>query len=239
MKFLLVENNPYSTRLLIKDLVEHHYVVEVAKNGREGWELIRVFNYDLLLLDVIQPSLDSLNLCRRLREAGNEIPILFLSALPTIADKVIALDAGADDYAIKPYNLSELLARIRALLRRGNPCTSSVKKWGDLLLNSGTCEASYQHLSVVLTPIECRLLELFLQRGYGTIAGNTILDSLWTLARPPRKTSLKSYIKRLRLKLQTIGAPSDSIETVRGLGYRLNQRWQNFSISQKKNCWDN
>lgn len=119
MRILLVEDDERLSDVISEDLTDHHYAIEVASDGQSGWELANSFTYDLILLDVMLPKLDGITFCRRLRSQGCSVPILMLTARDTITDKVMGLDAGADDYLVKPFDLQELSARIRALLRRG------------------------------------------------------------------------------------------------------------------------
>ncbi len=234
MKILLVEDEQDNAQLLQELLTENHYAVDVAYYGQTGLDLVGSFNYDLLLVDVMLPLMDGISLCRQVRKSGYEMPILLLTALDTTDFRVKGLDAGADDYVVKPYNLQELLARIRALLRRGQCGSSPVLEWGGLCLDPSTCEASYQARLLPLTPKEYSLLELFLRRGYQVLTHSIIIENLWVLDDPPQESSLKAYVKRLRQKLQQAGAPKDLIETVYGLGYRLNKKWENASHTYSK-----
>ncbi len=234
MKLLLIENNQLLTRWLQKALTKHHYIVDIASDRQMSWDLVEAFNYDLLILDVTSPTLDGLNLVRQVRAGGYQMPIILLTEKNSIEYGIKGLDAGADDYVVKPYNLQELLARIRSLLRRGQCGSSPVLEWGGLCLDPSTCEASYQARLLPLTPKEYSLLELFLRRGYQVLTHSIIIENLWVLDDPPQESSLKAYVKRLRQKLQQAGAPKDLIETVYGLGYRLNKKWENASHTYSK-----
>ena len=227
MKLLLIENNQLLTRWLQKALTKHHYIVDIASDRQMSWDLVEAFNYDLLILDVTSPTLDGLNLVRQVRAGGYQMPIILLTEKNSIEYGIKGLDAGADDYVVKPYNLEELLARIRALLRRGKFAPSPVMKWGSLHLNSSTCQATYGNRPLKLTPKEYRLLELFLRNGSRVLSSCVIRDNLWSLEEYPQRDAVKSHVKRLREKLKQAGAFKDLIETVYGLGYRLNKRWEN------------
>ena len=227
MKLLLIENNQLLTRWLQKALTKHHYIVDVASDRQMSWDLVEAFNYDLLILDVTSPGLDGLNLVRQVRAGGYQMPIILLTEKNNIEYGIKGLDAGADGYVVKPYNLEELLARIRALLRRGTFSTTPVMKWGSLHLNPSTCQATYGDRPLKLTPKEYRLLELFLRNGSRVLSSYVIRDNLWSLEEYPQQDAVKSHVKRLREKLKQAGAFKDLIETVYGLGYRLNKRWQN------------
>jgi DNA-binding response OmpR family regulator len=150
-------------------------------------------------------------------------PVLMLTAKDLSSDRVMGLDAGADDYVIKPFDLPELLARIRALLRRGNVNLLPVLEWGDLHLDSSNCQVTYQGQPVHLTPKEYGLLDLLLRQQGRLVTRDTIIDHLWTFDNPPSEETVKVHLKTLRRKLKTVGAPADLVETVYGFGYRLKQ----------------
>ena len=221
MRILIVEDDERITEPLAEALRDQHYVVDIAADGQAGWELVEAIGYDLLLLDVMLPKLDGISFCRQLRSHGYSLPVLLLTALDTTADQVTGLDAGADDYVIKPYKLQELMARIRALLRRGSSTLPPILEWGSLQLDSKKCEVFYAEKPLQLTPKEYCLLELFLRRSCQVISRSEILDNLWSFAEPPGEDTVKAHIKRLRQKLKLVGAPDDFIETVYGMGYRL------------------
>lgn len=221
MKILVVEDDDFIAQAVAETLQRQRCLIDVAVDGQEGWELATAFNYDLILLDVILPKLDGISLCRQLRQKGEQVPILMLTAKDTSTDKVLGLDAGADDYVVKPFDFPELIARIRALLRRGSTTLPPVLEWGALRLDPSNCEVAYGQQLLHLTPREYALLELFLRNARRTFSRSEIVDRLWNLEDPPQEDTIKSYIKSLRHKLKAAGAPSDFIETVYGLGYRL------------------
>ncbi|MCA1991637.1 MAG: response regulator transcription factor [Coleofasciculus sp. S288] len=221
MRFLIVEDDQRLAEPLAEALTNQHYVVDVANDGQQGWEFVEAFDYDLLLLDVLVPKLDGISLCRQVRSQGYQMPILLLTAKDTTHDKVMGLDAGADDYVVKPYKLEELSARIRALLRRGSVSLPAVLEWGSLRLDPNACEVNYGDSPLPVTPKEYRLLELFLRHNSSVLSRSTILENLWSFDEPPDEDSVKAHIKRLRQKLKVAGAPDDFIETVYGMGYRL------------------
>jgi DNA-binding response OmpR family regulator len=167
------------------------------------------------------PKLDGISLCQQLRQAGHQMLILLLTAKDAGTDKVLGLDAGADDYVIKPFDFQELSARIRALLRRGNSSIPTVLEWGNLYLDTNTGNVGHGDRVLQLTSTEHRLLELFLRNRCRVFSRSAIVDHLWTTEDPPQEATIKSYIKTLRQKLNAAGAPTDFIETVYGLGYRL------------------
>jgi two-component system, OmpR family, response regulator len=223
MRLLLVDDDQRTTELLEEVLTDQHYVVDIAADGQEAWEYVKTFNYDLLLLDVALPKIDGINLCHQLRSQRYQMPILMLTGRDTTQDQVAGLDAGADDYVAKPYKLQELLARIRALLRRGIPALPPVLEWEKLCFDPSTKEATYSGQFLKLTPKEYRLLELFLRHGCRVLSRSEIMENLWSFDEPPEEDAIKALIKRLRQKLKAAGAVDDFIETVYGLGYRLKQ----------------
>ncbi len=224
MKILIVEDDERISDAIAEDLADRNYAVEVAYDGLEAWELLDVFTYDLILLDVMLPKLDGIALCQKLRAKGCSIPILMLTARDMITDKVVGLDAGADDYMVKPFELEELTARIRALLRRGSTALPPILQWGELRLDPSTCEVFYQDKLLGLSPKEYKLLEFFLRNGRRVFSRAQILEHLWPFEQVPEEATVKAHIRGLRQKLESVGAPHDLIETVYGLGYRLKEQ---------------
>lgn len=220
MRLLLVEDDEALAQTLSAALTAQHYVVDVARDGEEGWEYGIAFTYDLMLLDVSLPKLDGISLCRRLRQFSYSGPIMLLTAKGESADKVTGLDAGADDYVVKPCTVQELFARIRALLRRQNASGAPVLEWGDIRLDPSTCECSYKGAPLSPSPKEYSLLLLFLRHPRRVLSRSTILEHLWSFEDPPGEDTVRAHIKGLRRKLKVAGA-DDVIETVYGLGYRL------------------
>jgi DNA-binding response OmpR family regulator len=223
MRILLVEDDAGFAEALAEALSDQWYVVDVASDGEAGWMQAQAMDYDLMLLDVMLPKLDGISLCQRLRAKGYSNPILMITARDTSYDKVSGLDAGADDYVVKPIDLPELLARVRALLRRGMSSTSPVLEWGGLKLDPSTYDVSYDNKPLRLTPKEYALLELFLRSGRRVLSRSLLIEHIWSLESPPTEDTVKAHVKSLRNKLKTVGAPNDLIETVHGLGYRLKQ----------------
>jgi DNA-binding response OmpR family regulator len=223
MKILLIEDDIKLAEALAEALTDQSYVVDVAKDGEKGWLHFQTTTYDLVLLDLTLPKLDGISLCRRLRRQGHQVPLLMLTARDTQPDKVDGLDAGADDYVVKPFDLKELLARIRALLRRGQGISESVLKWQGVCLDSNTYEVTYCSIPLRLTPKEFSLLQLFLWSGKRVLSRSAIVDHLWSFNESPDENTVKAHIKSLRQKLRMAGAPSNFIETIHGVGYRLKQ----------------
>lgn len=221
MRILLVEDDSQLTESLTEALEVQRYIVDSVSDGESGWEKAQTLTYDLILLDVTLPKLDGIRLCERLRNQGCASPILMLTARDTSLDKVIGLDAGADAYMVKPFNLQELLAQIRALLRRGQTGTSPVLQWGALSLDPSSYEVMYGRSPIRLTPKEFALMEALLRYGKRVLSRTAIIEQIWTWEELPEEDTIKTYIKNLRAKLRAAGAPKDFIETVHGIGYRL------------------
>lgn len=221
MKILLVEDDDVFTKVLTKSLATHHYVVDTVKDGEMGWTYGSTFEYDLMVLDIMLPKLDGISLCRRFRAEGYVTPILLLTAQDTRTVKVQGLDAGADDYIVKPFDQVELIARLRALLRRGSNNPLPLLTWGDLLLNSSTCEVSYNGQPLSLTTKEYELLELLLRDSQSVFSTEELIDRLWSSEEFPSDATVRSHIRRVRQKLSAVGAPQDFITTLHGRGYYL------------------
>ncbi|MDJ0690458.1 MAG: response regulator transcription factor [Xenococcaceae cyanobacterium MO_188.B32] len=223
MKILVVEDDERISDAVTEYLADQHYAVEAAYDGEAAWDLLDVFTYDLILLDVMLPKIDGITLCQKLRSKGHDTPILMLTAKDTLNDKIEGLDAGADDYLVKPFELEELSARLRALLRRGNSTLPPVLTWGELKLDPSTCEVFYGDKLLALSPKEYKLLEFFLRNGRRVFSRAQILEHLWSFEQVPEEATVKAHIRGLRQKLELAGAPHDLIETVYGLGYRLKE----------------
>lgn len=221
MKILLVEDDPIFLDLLKQQLMAQGYTLDVVSDGEQAWRFGSTFDYDLIILDVLLPSLDGLSLCSRFREEGYTTPILLLTAQDTSAFKVQGLDLGADDYVVKPFDMAELMARIRALLRRGMSQPLPLLTWGELSLNPSRCEVIYQQQMLNLTSKEYELLELLLRHNPQVLSHDEILDRLWASEDFPSEATVRSHIRRLRQKLKQAGAPPDFIATIHGRGYYL------------------
>ncbi|MBH8574485.1 response regulator transcription factor [Nostocaceae cyanobacterium CENA369] len=223
MRILLVEDDVRLAETLAEALTDQRYIVDVVTDGEAGWNQAKILDYDLLLLDVMLPELDGISLCHRLRSHSYSMPVLMLTARDTVSDKITGLDAGADDYVVKPVDLQELFARIRALLRRGNVSSPPILEWGNLHLNPSTYEVSYGPNMLHLTPKEYGILELLLRNGRRVLSRSVIIEHIWSLDSPPEEHAVKVHLRSLRQKLKASGACEDFIETVHGIGYRLKQ----------------
>ncbi|MEA5467747.1 response regulator [Spirulina sp. 06S082] len=222
MKILLVEDDTSLAATIGEALKAHRYVIDVASDGQMGWDLLELFSYDVILLDLLLPKLDGLSFCRQVRDRGDRTPILLLTGQETNDSKVMGLDAGADDYLVKPVNLGELLARIRALLRRGRESLTPTLSWGALQLNPNSCQVTYEDRPVKLTAKEYEILELLLRNPQRIYNQHALIDCLWPIDESPSGSAVRTHIKGLRHKLKKAGA-GDAIETIYGLGYRLRE----------------
>jgi DNA-binding response OmpR family regulator len=220
VKILLVEDDQLTSSVITSNLIAHHYTVNLAIDGESGLKLAGEFEYDLILLDVMLPKLDGISVCKLLRAQGYHSPILLLTAKDSTTDRVMGLDAGADDYVVKPCNMDELMARVRALLRRGKAVSSSVIVWENVYFDSINSEVTCENKLLHLTPKEYCLLELFLLNPKRIFSRSAILERLWDFADTPGEETVSTHIKCLRQKLKAAGA-ADPIETVHGLGYKL------------------
>jgi DNA-binding response OmpR family regulator/HPt (histidine-containing phosphotransfer) domain-containing protein len=220
MKILLIEDDDAIIALLTRSL-NAQYIVDVVKDGEMGWTYASTFDYGAIILDIMLPKLDGISLCKKLRDAGYTTPILLLTSQDNTTAKVQGLEAGADDYVVKPCDLAELNARVHALLRRGSTNPLPLLSWGELLLNPSSCEVSYDGKLLTLTTKEYDLLELFLRDSYRVFSNDEIIDRLWSSDDFPAEATVRSHLRRLRSKLQAVGAPADFIGTIHGRGYYL------------------
>lgn len=220
MRILLVEDDQITGLALVDSLTAQQYVVNLANDGETGLQLAQEFAYDLVLLDIVLPKLDGISVCQRLRGQGYEGPILLLTAKDSSSDRVLGLDAGADDYVVKPFDLPELLARIRALLRRNKSGMPNIITWETIRFDPAHSEVTCNGKPIHLTPKEYCVLELFLFNPKRIFSRSAILDRLWDFAESPGEETVSSHIYSLRQKLKAAGS-ADMIETVHGLGYRL------------------
>ncbi|MCU0526045.1 MAG: response regulator [Elainella sp. Prado103] len=222
MKMLLIEDDLYTSGLLATALSRHHYVVDTVADGAVGLELATQWSYDLILLDLLLPGLNGLEICQRLRAQGHQTPILMLTSKHANEDVIAGLDAGADDYVPKSCETSQLLARVRALLRRsGRSTVAPVLSWGRLRLDPAGAQVTYDDRPFSLRPKEYSLLELFLRYPQRILSRSNIIDHLWSMEETPVEGSVTNLIKDLRQRLKSAGMTTDLIETVYGLGYRL------------------
>ncbi len=221
MRVLLVDDDELLTDIIRTHLVDQRYAVDIAATGEGCLEYLALFDYDLIVLDVILPDTNGKQLCQRLRLEKYTMPILMLTAQDTSEDKVEGLDSGADDYVVKPFIIEELMAHIRALLRRDFTTSTPILKWGELELDPRFYEVTHGSKKVELTPKEYAILETFLRNTEQIHTLDSIIDNAWSFEDPPTVDAVRTHIKGLRQKLRKQGAPKDFIATVYGFGYRL------------------
>lgn len=218
-KILIIEDDDAILTFLRRGLAYDGYQVDVAKDGQSGLLLANDSPPDVVVLDWMLPGLDGLEVCRRLRASG-PVPILMLTAKDNISDRVQGLDAGADDYMVKPFNLDELLARIRALLRRSQPNRPEIYEFGELTLDTGTRQATRNERVVDLTAKEYELLELFMRHPRQVLSREQIYDEVWGYDFGGESNIIEVYVRYLRQKLE-LENETRLIFTVRGMGYAL------------------
>lgn len=217
---LVVEDDPAVRDALERALGFEGYIVETARDGGIALSMVREKSYDLILLDVMMPHVDGIETCRRIRASGDAIPILMLTAKTAVGDRVEGLDAGADDYVAKPFALDELLARVRALLRRASGDVSSVVRYDDLVIDPAARTVTRDGDPIQLTKTEFDLL-LLLARTPGIVLDrDTIYEEIWGIDFITSSNSLDVYVGYLRRKTED-GGRSRLIHTVRGVGYVL------------------
>jgi two-component system OmpR family response regulator len=220
MRALVVEDEVKMAALIRRGLVEEGYAADVARTGEEALWMARATPYDAIVLDVMLPGRDGLEVCRSLRESGVWSPILMLTARDGVEDKVSGLDSGADDYLGKPFSFAELLARLRALTRRGPAERPAVLEVGTLRLDPATRQAWRGEAEVDLSAKEFALLETFMRNPGDVLTRLDLLEHAWDYGYENRSNVVDVYVRYLRAKIdRPFGA--DSIETVRGVGYRL------------------
>jgi two-component system response regulator MprA len=224
MKILVVDDERAVRESLRRALELEGYQIELAADGREALERLEAeAQPDALILDVLMPGVDGLEVCRRLRGSGSSVPVLMLTARDEVENRVAGLDAGADDYVTKPFALEELLARLRALLRRATGGSDEVLRFGDLELDPGTREVRRGREPIELTRTEFSLLELFMRNPRQVLTRSIIFERVWGYDFGFASNSLDVYIGYLRRKTEAGGKPR-LIHTVRGVGYALRER---------------
>jgi DNA-binding response OmpR family regulator len=220
MRALIIEGDQKTARLLAKGLREERFAVDTAHLGNEGDEMASVTAYDVIVLDRLLPDKDGIVVCRGLRERGVATPILMLSARSSLEDRVTGLNAGADDYLAKPFGFSELLARIRALLRRSELTRAAVLKVADLMLNPASHRVSRGSVTINLTRKEYAILEMLMRHPGEIVERAQLVERVWE-AEPDRFTSIIDvHVSNLRRKIEPAGAPR-LLHTIRGHGYLL------------------
>jgi len=218
MRVLVVEDDQPLVRIMTKSLESNGFEVTSAFDGEDGLRAARDDRPDAIVLDLQLPRLNGVDLCRRLRSEGNAVPILMLTARSTVPDRIGGLDAGADDYLVKPFSLGELAARLRALGRRGKT-TPQLIEAGPLQLDTGAREARVNGSPVELTGTEFALLEYLMQNAGQVLSRDQLREEVWGEGFEPASNVVDIYVHYVRRKLKAAGLEADPIRTVRGLGY--------------------
>ena len=221
MAILVVDDEPAVRDALARALASAGYEAELAADGERALDRLERRGVDAVVLDLLMPGVDGLEVCRRLRARGNAVPVLMLTARDAVGDRVAGLDAGADDYLVKPFALEELLARLRALLRRSGG-DGAVLRFADVTLDPGTYEAFRGERRLELTRTEFQLLELFLRNPRQVLTRSLIYERVWGYDFGFGSNSLHVYVGYLRRKLEADGEPR-LLQTVRGVGYALRE----------------
>jgi two-component system response regulator MprA len=223
MRILVVDDERAVRESLRRALTLEGYEIDLAADGAEALARVAAGSPDALVLDVLMPEVDGLAVCRRLREQGNHVPVLMLTARDAVGDRVAGLDSGADDYLVKPFALEELLARLRALLRRSDAgAPGDVLRFSDLTLDTATREVQRGERTMDLTRTEFSLLELFMRNPRQVLTRSLIFERVWGYDFGPTSNSLDVYVGYLRRKSEADGEPR-LIQTVRGVGYALRE----------------
>jgi two-component system OmpR family response regulator len=220
VRLLVVEDHPEMSELIAQRLREDGLAVDVTATGEDGVWMATEHDYDAIVLDVLLPGIDGIEVCRRLRAAERWAPILLLTARDAVEDRVRGLDEGADDYLTKPFSFAELLARIRALVRRGPSDRPIVLLAGDLTLDPAAHAVRRGETPIELTPTEFALLEFLMRHAGRAVSRTTLIDNVWDDAFESDSNVVDVFVGTLRAKIDRPFA-TDSIETIRGVGYRL------------------
>ncbi len=223
MTILVIEDEVKITRFIKKGLEMEHFTVDAAYDGKEGLEKAEINDYDLIILDIMLPEMDGIEVCNKIREKKIETPIIMLTARDSVDDRIKGLDAGADDYLVKPFAFGELLARIRALLRREKSVKTTKLKVGDLVLNPATHEVYRGDKEINLSSKEYRLLDYMMRRP-GTVCTRTMIgEHIWGYSFNDDSNVIDVYISYLRRKIDS-GFRSRLIHTIRDVGYKIQDK---------------
>jgi DNA-binding response OmpR family regulator len=220
MKILVVEDEHLIATSIKKGLEQEHYIVDIAFDGIEGYDLSSSGDYDIILLDLMLPSLDGLSICKKLRDEKNNTPILILTAKSQLEDKIKGLDYGADDYLTKPFAFEELLARIRALSRRPQQSTSKVLTVGDLTLDTTSYQVKRGNKEILLSSKEYSLLECLMRHSDQILNKDQLIQHVWSYESDILPNTVEVYIRNLRQKIDK-PFTKKLIQTIRGFGYKL------------------
>ena len=217
MRILVVEDEHKIANSIRKGLEQENYAVDVTYNGNEGYDMATGEEYDIIILDLMLPGMDGMTICKNLRGDGNHTPVLILTAKGQLEDKVEGLNSGADDYLVKPFAFAELLARIKALLRRPKLTHGEKLNVGNLILNTNTYEVQKDKKEIALSRKEFGLLEYLMRNKGKVVSKDQIISHIWNYEADVLPNTVEVFIKYLRGKIG-----KDSIKTVRGFGYKIN-----------------
>ncbi len=220
-RILVIDDDPSVTDFLRRGLAYEGYLVDVAHSGRAGLDIARERSPDVVVLDIMMPGMDGLEVCRRLK-AGSNVPVLMLTARDAVSDRVKGLETGADDYLVKPFAFEELVARIRALLRRHEARAPEVLRCGDLVLDTGSRTARRGNRDIQLSTTEFKLLYLFMRHQGQVLTRSQIMERVWEYDFEGESNVLEVYVRYLRNKLEANGEPR-LLHTMRGSGYVLRE----------------
>jgi two-component system OmpR family response regulator len=220
MRVLVVEDEPKMAHLLQRGLRKEGLIADLAASGEDALWMARASEYDAIVLDLMLPGISGFETCRRLREAGGWAPVLMLTARDGVDDRVEGLDSGADDYLVKPFFFPELLARLRALARRGDTERPAILEVGDLRLDPASHEAWRGNTALALSQKEFVLLETLMRRPGRVLSRDYLLEHAWDAAYESHSNVVEVYVRRLRAKID-LPFERNSLETIRGSGYRL------------------
>jgi DNA-binding response OmpR family regulator len=219
MQILIVEDEEKITNFLRRGLLEENYAVDISRDGDDALYKFDINEYDVIILDLMIPKIDGVKVCRKIREKNTNIPILMLTAKDSVENKIAGLDAGADDYVTKPFSFSELVARIRALLRRGNKADPTILKIANLELNPATKTAKRGNKLITLTAREYGLLEYFMRHQNIVLTKTQLLEHVWDYNYDGLSNIVETYVKYIRQKISTVSRDKELIHTLRGSGY--------------------
>lgn len=222
MRILLAEDEKELSNALVTMLKHNNYSVDAVDNGLDALEYLEIGDYDGAILDIMMPKMDGITVLRKIRDKGNSIPIMMLTAKTELDDKVLGLDSGADDYLTKPFQAKELLARVRAMTRRKSEITDSILKVGDLSLNRSTYHMSVGENSIKLTNKEYQMLEMLMTNPGQIISVEQFMDKIWGYDSEAELNTVWVFVSYLRKKLISINAHVQ-IKATRGLGYSLEE----------------
>ena len=220
MDILVIEDEKQIATVIETGLTKNGFLVDVCHSGVDGLELAKSGKYEVLVLDIMLPDMDGISVLRELRRDGSSLPVILLTARNSLEDRVEGLDRGADDYLTKPFYIDELVARVKALLRRQTQSGSLVLTGAGLTLNRSSREVFFEQKKLTLTTREYGLLELLMRTPGHVYTRSELLDKVWDLQFDPSTNIIEVYVRKLRSKLADAGV-GDIIETVRGVGYRL------------------